>query len=82
MGVNFGYGGYGMMNGMSPMGMMPMQNGNSGNVYAEMKQKYGCEHCFQQGVIPYNYPGNVNPIPPQVAGPSFLQRIIRKFTGS
>jgi len=81
MGVNFGYGGYGMMNGMNTMGMMPMQNTNSGNVCVEMKQKYGCEHCFQQGVVPYNYPGYVNPIPKKTVGPSFITRLINKFTG-
>jgi hypothetical protein len=77
MGVNFGYGGYGMMNG----GMMTSAQGSGGNTFQEMKQKYGCDHCYQYGPVPYNYPMHVNPLPPNVTNPSLLSRIFRRFMG-
>ena len=76
MSVNFGYG---MMNGM--MGSMTGMQGSSGNAFQEVKQKYGCDHCYQYGPVPYNYPMHVNPLPPNVTSPSFLSRILRRFIG-
>ena len=45
MSVNFGFGGMNMMNGMNLMS--GVQGANSGNTFREMKEKYGCEHCYQ-----------------------------------
>ena len=80
MGMNFGYNTYGMMNGMNMMGAMPLNTTYSRNVNIDMKQKYGCEHCFNPQVTSY-YPVNTNPISNKTYGPSFLTRLIRKFTG-
>ena len=80
MGMNFGYNNYGMMNGMNMMGVMPMQTNYSCNTNVDLKQKYGCEHCFSPQVSSY-YPVNTNPIPTKIYGPSFLTRLIRKFVG-
>ena len=79
MSVNFGYGGYGMMGGMNMMG--GMQGNNGENTFQEMRQKYGCEHCYNYGPMPYNYQMQVNPLPYQVTHPSFISRLLRKFTG-
>ena len=83
MSVNFGYGG--MMNGMMMNGMMMNgmsgATGNGGNTFQEMKEKYGCEHCYQYGPVPYNYPMHVNPLPPNVTNPSLISRIFRRFMG-
>ena len=80
MSVNFGYGGAGMMNGMMMGGMMGMQD-SGGNVFQSVKQKYGCDHCYQYGPVPYNYPMHVNPLPQNVTNPSLLSRIFRRFMG-
>lgn len=80
MSVNFGYGGYGA--NMMGMGMMSgTQSSSSGNVFYEMREKYGCDHCRQYGPVPYNYQMQVNPLPPSVTSPSFLTRFLRRFTG-
>ena len=81
MSVNFGYGGYGMMNGMNMMGGMQSSQENGGNVFQEMKAKYGCEHCYQYGPVPYNYPMYVNPLPARVTNPSLIGRIFKRLTG-
>ena len=75
MSVNFGYGGMGMMGGMNGM------NSSGGNTFQEMKAKYGCEHCYQYGPMQYNYQMQVNPLPQQVTHPSFISRLLKKFTG-
>ena len=81
MSVNFGYGGYGMMNGMMMNGMMGSQ-GNEGNTFQEMQQRFGCSHCYQIGPVPYNYQMQVNPLHRNVTNPSLISRIIRKFMGA
>ena len=80
MSVNFGYGGYGIMNSLNPA--VIQGNHHSGNTFLEMKQKYGCENCFQDGPTPYNYQMQVNPLPIEITHPSFLSRLIKKFTGA
>lgn len=80
MSVNFGYGGYGMMNGMNMMGTM--QGSQTGeNVFREMDQKYNCNHCYQENAVPFRYQMYVNPLPYQVTHPSIFGRILRFFTG-
>ena len=84
MGVNFGYGGYGsygMMNGVGMMGGMQNAGGSSGNVFLQMKAQYGCDHCYQNGAVPYTYQMNVNPLPQEVTHPSLFRRMFRKFLG-
>ena len=78
MSVNFGYGGYGMMNGM---GMMKGMQSSGGNVFREMKEQYGCDRCYQYGPMPYNYQMQVNALPPQVTNPGFFSRLIKRITG-
>ena len=79
MSINFGYGaygGYGMMNGMNMMG------GNiGGNTYQSFANQYSCPMCYQYGPVPYNYQAYVNPLPPETVNPSWISRMIRKFTG-
>ena len=80
MSVNFGYGGYGMMNGMSMMG--GMQGSQSGeNTFVEMDNKYNCNHCYQYNAVPFRYQMYVNPLPYQATHPSLFERIIRMFSG-
>ncbi len=78
MGVNFGYGGY----GMNMMGMMPMAHNNGENTFRKMKEEYGCEHCYNYGPMPYNYQMQVNALPSAVTHPTIWSRIVRKFTGA
>jgi hypothetical protein len=80
MSVNFGYGGMNMMGGMGMMNGVQNSQG-TGNVFREMKEKYGCDHCYQYGPVPYNYPMHVNPLPQNVTDPSLLRRIFRRFFG-
>ena len=79
MSVNFGYGGMNMMGGMGMMNGMGA--GSQGNVFQEMKAKYGCDHCYQYGPVPYNYPLHVNPLPQSATNPSFFSRIFKSLTG-
>lgn len=81
MSINFGYGGMNMMGGMGMMNGMGANTGSQGNVFQEMKAKYGCDHCYQYGPVPYNYPMQVNALPQDVTNPSIISRILRKFTG-
>ena len=80
MSVNFGYGGMNMMGGMGMMNGTGAA-GSQGNVFQEMKAKYGCDHCYQYGPVPYNYPMHVNPLPESATNPSLLSRIFRRFMG-
>ena len=81
MSVNFGYGGMNMMGGMGMMNGIGVGSGSQGNVFQELKGKYGCEHCYQYGPVPYNYQMHVNPLPENVTNPSLLTRIFRRLTG-
>ena len=76
MSVNFGYGGYGMMNGMGMAGGMGM----GVNSQATGSQ-YSCPMCYQHGAVPYNYQCYVNPLPKQVTNPSFFSKVMKKLMG-
>ena len=77
MSVNFGYGGYGMMNGM---GMNQAQNQGSG-IYQSIANQYSCPMCHQNGPVPYSYKTFVNPLPKQATNPSSFARFINKLFG-
>lgn len=72
MSVNFGYGGYGMMNNM---GMNQTQN--QGGAF----NQYSCPMCHQNGPVPYSYKTFVNPLPKQATNPSSIVRFINKLMG-
>ena len=72
MSINFGYGGYGMMNNM---GMNQTQN--QGGIF----NQYSCQMCHQNGPVPYSYKTFVNPLPKQSIQPSFINRLLSKFFG-
>ena len=78
MSINFGYGG---MNMMGNIGVGVQSGQNNENIFRKTKEQYGCEHCFQQGPAPYNYPMYVNPLPQSVTNPSLFRRIIRRIMG-
>lgn len=78
MSVNFGYGGYGMMNNMNMMGSSNSQNGGT---FQSIAAQYSCPACYQQGPIPYNYKTFVNPLPPQALNHSWLSRFVNKIFG-
>lgn len=73
MSVNFGYGGYGMMNSMN------MMNGGAqaGNTFQSIAAQYSCPTCYQYGPVPYNYQTYVNPLPPET--PTAINWIRRVF---
>jgi len=79
MSINFGYGGYGMMNNMNMMG--GMQGYGGGNTFQSISAQYSCPMCYQNGPVPYNYQTFVNPLPPEVSKPSFFSRIFRRIMG-
>ena len=72
MSINFGYGGYGMN-----MGMTPMQNQQSNNG----SNPYNCRMCYMNGATPYNHKTFINPIPRAATTPSFFEKFIRKVMG-
>jgi len=75
MSINFGYGGYGAVNGMNQMA------NQGGAIYQSVASQYNCPMCYQNGAIPYNHKTYINPLPKETANPSFLTRILRKITG-
>ncbi len=77
MSVNFGYGGYGMMNGMG----MNSMNIQGGGVYQSIAEQYSCPACYQYGPVPYNYKSNVNPIPQYSYSQSWLSKLVRRIVG-
>ena len=75
MSVNFGYGGYGMMNGMNMMGNM------QGNAMQSGYGQFNCTACSQRGVVPYNLQTNVNPLPPHAFRHSWINKIFGRIFG-
>lgn len=78
MSVNFGYGGYGMMNNMGANSMMGNQGGG---IYQSVASQYSCPTCYQYGPVPYNYRSNVNPLPQYAIHQSWFSRILKHFIG-
>ena len=78
MSVNFGYGGYGMMNNT---GVQGMNNNNGNNGFHGLTSQYNCPTCYQSGVIPYNLKTDVNPLPPYSNHQSWISRVIKRFLG-
>lgn len=79
MSVNFGYGGYGMMNGIN-VGVKPIMN-QGGSICQSVASQYNCPLCNQYGAVPYNDKLYVNPLPKRTANPSFITRIFRHLMG-
>ncbi len=77
MSVNFGYGGYGMMNSMQSTAA---NNGN--NTFQSLANQYNCPMCYQYGAVPYNYQTYVNPLPQNAIHPNWFKRIMSKFFGA
>lgn len=86
MGINFGYGGYGIGSGVNQMGVNSIGSNTfganqGGAIYQSIASQYNCPVCYQRGVVPYNLRTNVNPLPPQAFHQSWLSRIFGKFFG-
>jgi len=76
MSVNFGYGGYGMTNGMNMMGNM--QNINT---MPAMSNQCNCNIYYHRGTTPYCLQTNVNPLPPQAFRTSWISKLFGKMFG-
>ena len=76
MSVNFGYGGYGMMNGM---GMIGNSMGANGGTYQSIAAQNSCPMCYQQGPVPYSYKTYVNPLPEVNVEASWISRFFGKI---
>ena len=73
MSINFGYGGYGMMNGVGANNMYGTNMNNASQ--QSFTSQYNCPMCYQHGPVPYNYQTYVNPLPKRAVNPSWFSKI-------
>lgn len=73
--------GIGMNAGIQQMNQTYGNTRQTGTVMQGLKEKYGCEDCFEHGPHFVHYPIPVQEVPRQVVKPSLWTRICNTFFG-